>query len=303
MRYVILVLLIISTASLHKQSLEVRSEMIERRSFSSANLTSLERNRTKTTPDVLLIRLKRSAGKASLRHEKKMERRKAKRLKLKRYLRKEMRKAEKDALLQRKGILDSKRKSREGDLMTSHEITQERQNELLASVDDLPKRSTTVEISVKDPALCKVDGVAMCKHGGECMSRVSCASGCYFSALPMLFVRSAVCAMPHCLSHRVLQWTISCFVNFRQILTYLPLCRRCRWLSLVARSGRGRRSGVFLRVPACLGRRLLPRAARPVLGRPARLRLHVPLSARRTQPPGRLHVRLSRATRLGTPLR
>ncbi|KAF0310828.1 Fat-like cadherin-related tumor suppressor [Amphibalanus amphitrite] len=182
MRYVIFVLLVASVASLHEQSKSVHSENFKLNSFPSKNQMFSDHNLTKTTDGNVMIRTKRSNRKTSLREAMKLERRKAKQHKMNRYLRKELRKAERNALLQQNGMLDAKRQSREDDVMTSHEVTQERQNELLATVDDLPKRATTVEISVKDPGMCKVDGVTMCKHGGECMSRDEGGAPVFFCA-------------------------------------------------------------------------------------------------------------------------
>ena len=181
MRYVMLVLLLAGFACPQEHNASKRYELMESGGFPLLYEVPTARNLTSLSLNMKSLRPKRSVGKLSLRHAKKKQRRKAERLKLKRYLRKQLRKAEKArTLLHRKDTLDAKRQLREDDSMSSNEATQESQDELLASVDDLPKQSATVEISIKDPGLCKVDGVPMCKHGGECMSRVSVYSfNCY----------------------------------------------------------------------------------------------------------------------------
>ena len=174
MRYVILVLLLAGFACPQEHNASKHYELMEPGGFPLSYGGPTAGNLTSPSFNVKSWRPKRSVGKLSLRHVKKNQRRKAERLKLKRYLRKQLRNAEKArTLLHRKDTLDTKRLLREDDSMSSNQATKESQNELLASVDDLPKQNTTVEISFKDPGLCKVDGVPMCKRGGECMSRVS----------------------------------------------------------------------------------------------------------------------------------
>ena len=180
MRYVLHVFLLVSFAFSYEQRLSSVFGMKEQNTFPAVkNSTMTEQrlfvdNPMNVTFDVIQSRPKRSAAKMSVRDAKKLRRRKSERLKLKRYIRKELWKAEKKrASLLEVSESDLKRQSREDDSIESHDVTKANQNELLASIDDLPKRSPTVEISIKDPGMCKVDGVPMCKNGGECMSRVS----------------------------------------------------------------------------------------------------------------------------------
>lgn len=107
-------------------------------------------------------------------NHKRKSRRKEKQLRRERFLMKQLRKAERKKIQREKPKGYRRvRHSNEGGPNPSEASEEDTQNELLAAVDDLPQRSATVEISVKDPGMCRIDGESMCKHGGECNSRVS----------------------------------------------------------------------------------------------------------------------------------